>query len=168
LQTSVPQKLQEGGTAKNCRSFADEHFKISCTMSKFLSLFFLLTALSFAYTQTAAPAREAADRLIQKYGLDTDQADKIYTIQVRKQRNLAEIETLKTTDPVLFHAKLESIQQGTQAGIRRLLTTKKQRDLFQQTQSEQRRLRGEKRREMEEKGAAAADTKAAILDIYLE
>jgi len=137
-------------------------------MKKIFALFFLLALLPAAYSQTADPAREAAEQLVRKYALDSKQADKAHTIQVRKQRNLAEIEALKTSDPVLYHAKMESIQKGTHASIRRMLTTPTQRELFQQTQSEQRRLRAEKRLAMEAQGASDLVIEAAVLAIYIE
>ncbi|MBK9336506.1 MAG: hypothetical protein IPM98_07905 [Lewinellaceae bacterium] len=137
-------------------------------MHNLLALLFLLTVLSSTYAQTADPAREAADVLAKKYSLDAVQAENMYTVQVRKQKNLTEIVGLQASDPALYHAKLASVQQGTLASIRRVLTTKAQRDLFQQTQSEQRRLRGEKRREMEAQGDDPFAMEAAVLAIYME
>lgn len=137
-------------------------------MKKVFALFFLLALLPVAYSQTADPAREAAEQLVRKYALDSKQADKAHTIQARKQRNLADIEALKTGDPALYYAKMESIQKGTQASIRRMLATPAQRELFQQTQSEQRRLRAEKRLAMAAQGASDLAIEAALLAIYLE
>lgn len=137
-------------------------------MRTILSLAFLLAALASIHAQTADVAHEAANQLIQKYGLDTEQASKAHAILERKQRNLTEIEALKTSDPTRYHAKLESIQQGTQASLRRLLTTPEQRALFQQTLSEQRRLRAEKRMELEAKGMSQPEIEEAVLAIYLE
>lgn len=137
-------------------------------MRTLFSLLFLLTALQITTGQTYDPARTAADQLIRKYGLDTKQAEKAYDIQVRKQKNLAGIEALASGDPALYRAKKASIQQGTQASIARLLTTKTQRELYRQTLSEQRKLRAEKRQVMEAKGEPAAAIEAALLDIYLE
>lgn len=137
-------------------------------MRTILSLAFLLAAWASIQAQTADAAREAANQLIQKYGLDTEQAAEARTIQERKQRNLAEIEPLKTSDPVRYRAKLESIQQGTHASLRRLLTTPEQRAIFQQTLSEQRRLRAEKRLALEAQGKSQPEVEEAVLEIYLE
>ncbi len=119
-------------------------------------------------TETTDPAREAAARLTEKYSLDTDQTAEVYAIQLRKQRNLAEILPLKTQNRPVYLNKLSSIQRGTQAGIRRLLKTDAQRDLFQQSMADQRRLRAEKQRELQAQGASALAIEAAILEIYFE
>ncbi|MBK8966348.1 MAG: hypothetical protein R3D58_09865 [Saprospiraceae bacterium] len=119
-------------------------------------------------SDTADPAREAAARLTEKYSLDADQTAEVYTIQLRKQRNLSEILPLKTQNRPVYLNKLNSIQRGTQAGIRRLLKTDAQRDLFQQSMAEQRRLRAEKQRELQAQGASALTIEAAVLEIYFE
>jgi len=116
----------------------------------------------------ADPAREAAGRLAAKYKLNAAQTQKMYTIQTRKQRNLAEIEVFKSSNPALYRAKLESIQKGTQSSIRRLLKTKEQQALFQKNQTEQRRLRQAKREEMNAQGASKEAIEAAVLEIYVE
>jgi len=137
-------------------------------MRKLLSLLFVLMALQITFGQTSDPAREAADQLIRKYGLDAKQAEKAYTIQVRKLKNLSEIEGFAAGDAALYCAKKASIQQGTQASIGRLLTTKTQRELYRETLSEQRKLRAEKRLVMEAAGETTTAIEAALLDIYLE
>lgn len=137
-------------------------------MRTLFSLLFVLTVQHIAFAQSSDPAREAADRLILKYNLDTQQAEKAYAIQVRKLKNMAEIEAFASSAPALFRAKKTSIQQGTQASIGRLLTTKSQRALYRQTLSEQRKLRAEKRLAMEAKGEPEATIEAAMLDIYME
>ncbi len=151
-------------------------------MKKILVLLSFCAALPLAYTQSPEsmppaapvkdagpdPAREATDLLIEKYSLDVDQAAKMYTIQQRKQQNLAEIQGFKQSNPALFRNKLQSIQRGTQASIRRLLRTQIQKEQFQQAQSEQRRLRAEKRRELLAQDVAPEDIELALLDIYIE
>lgn len=137
-------------------------------MRTLFSLLFVLTVQHIAFAQSSDPAREAADRLILKYNLDTQQAEKAYAIQVRKLKNMAEIEAFASSAPALFRAKKTSIQQGTQASIGRLLTTKSQRALYRQTLSEQRKLRAEKRLAMAATGEPEATIEAAMLDIYME
>lgn len=117
---------------------------------------------------TADPAREAAAQLTEKYTLDADQTADVYTIQLRKQRNLAEILPLKAQNRPVYLNKLNSIQRGTQASIRRLLKTDAQRDLFQQSMADQRRLRAEKMRELQAKGVSALAIEEAVLEIYFE
>ncbi len=121
-----------------------------------------------ASTPNDAIAREAAEKLVAKYNLNADQAKQVYTIQQRKQRNLSEIEPVKTTDRNLYLAKLESLQKGTLSSIRRLLRTKDQIDLYQKTQSDIRVKRAEKRQELIKAQKAKDDIQAAVLEIYEE
>lgn len=113
-------------------------------------------------------ARELTQQISQKYTLDAGQSAKMYSIQTRKLRNLAEIALLKTSNPSLYFHKMKSIQKGTQASIRRMLTTTEQQNLFQETQAEQRRLRAEKQAELQATGATQLEIEAALADIYLE
>jgi hypothetical protein len=149
-----------------------------------LILFLGLLFTSFAYAQSAEDAatpaeadrvaeipdsvREAAARLVEKYSLDADQAIEALTIQVRKQRNLAEIAPLKQSNSPQYFNKLKSVQRGTQASIRRLLKTPEQRDLFQKTQVEQRYLRAEKQQALQAEGLSALAIEEAVLAIYFE
>jgi hypothetical protein len=115
-----------------------------------------------------ATARQATDALATKYTLSADQAKQMYTVQVRKQRNLAEIESLKTTNLAQYQAKVGSIQRGTLAGIRRILNNKAQVDLYQQTQAGVRNQKAVKRKELMAQKASKTDIEAALLDIYAE
>ncbi|TNE54644.1 MAG: hypothetical protein EP344_14125 [Bacteroidetes bacterium] len=149
-------------------------------MRNILLLLLCLAIPALALAQSAPPvnpgsdtgqgdlAREATEILVQKYTLDTEQSAAMYAIQSRKQRNLMEIGPYETSNPALYRSKLNSVQRGTQASIRRLLNTPAQEKLFQQTLAEQRRLRGEKRKELLQDGATPAEVDAALLDIYLE
>jgi len=113
-------------------------------------------------------AREHTERLREKYALDAGQVNKMYLIQERKQRNLAEIEPFKTANPTLYRSKLNSIQQGTKASIRRMLNTAAQQQIYQQTKVEQRRQRSAKQQELTAQGAAKETIEAAVLAIYIE
>ena len=115
-----------------------------------------------------AAAREATDKLVAKYTLNADQAKEMYTVQQRKQRNLGQLEPLKTSDRSLYLAKLESLQKGTLASIRRILRTKEQVELYQKTQAEVRTQRAVKRKELTGKNTSKEDMQAALLEIYAE
>lgn len=115
-----------------------------------------------------AVAREATDKLVAKYTLDADQAKQMYTVQQRKQRNLGQIAPLQTSNRSLYLAKLESVQKGTLASIRRILRTKEQVDLYQKTQTEVRTQRAVKRKELTGKNTSKEDMQAALLAIYAE
>lgn len=113
-------------------------------------------------------AQAATELLTTKYTLTPEQAKQMYTIQLRKLRNLSEIESLKTSDPAKYNAKVASIQNGTTGSIKRLLNNKDQQKLFQQTQAEVRKMKAQKRKELASKGASKAEIDAALNLIYIE
>lgn len=115
-----------------------------------------------------AAARTATDKLVAKYTLNADQAKQMYTIQQRKERNLGQLESLKTSSRSHYLAKLESVQKGTLASIRRILQTKEQVELYQKTQTEVRTQRAAKRKELAGKNLPKEDVQAALLEIYAE
>lgn len=140
-------------------------------------LFFLSTVALTAQKVSNAPtvsaaddalARTATEQLVAKYQLNADQAKQMYTIQARKLRNLASIESLKTSDPAHYRAKLQSVQNGTLASTRRILQTKEQVALFDKTKVETRTRQAEKRKEMMLQGASKDAIEAAMLEIYAE
>lgn len=118
--------------------------------------------------QSADTARAIARQLTGKYALDGAQATKVYNIQRLRMQKLAQIAPLQTSDPKLYYYKLDAIQKNTQASIRRLLTTTEQRQLFLATQVQQRKLRAEKQRELQARGASAIEIEAAVTAIYIE
>ncbi len=113
-------------------------------------------------------AREATDLLTVKYKLDADQTKQMYTIQLRKQRNTAEILPLQTENPALYSAKVQSLRKGTLASIRGVLHTKEQVDIYQKTQISVRSLQADKRKEMMGQQRSKEEIEAALLDIYSE
>ena len=143
-------------------------------MKQIFAALFLLLCLPASQAQTTAaapgsdPAREATTRLTGKYQLDEQQQKLVYTIQTRKLRNLAAIESLKTSDPDRYLAKLESVQKGTQASIQRLLKTPEQVQAYNQTLAEQRRQRSARLEEMKAAGASKTAIAEALAGIYLE
>lgn len=145
--------------------------------SRFFTLFFALFMGTLLNGQTTAPAksntsdpeiRKATEALVAKYKLDADQAKQMYQIQQRKNRNMAEIAGFQTSNPALYQIKWENVQKGTWAGIRRLLNTKEQVDIYQKTQVELRGLRNAKSKELYAQKATKEAVKAAVLAIYAE
>lgn len=148
----------------------------------FAFAFFLITVAAAASAQdvkskppagdniavTDTVARNATEKLVAKYTLNADQAKEMYTIQQRKQRNLAEIEAYKTSNRSLWLSKMESLQKGTLNSIRRVLRTKEQVALYQKTQVEMRTKRADKRRELALAKAPKEDIQLALLEIYEE
>lgn len=140
-------------------------------------LLLIVTAACQVTAQSAAPApstaqetaaREATDRLVAKYQLDADQAKQMYTIQLRKQRNTAEIAPLQASNPALYRAKVQSLHKGTLGSIRRILHTKSQVDLYQQTQVTVRIQQSDKRKELMLQNKSKDEIETALLDIYAE
>ncbi|HAD13925.1 MAG TPA: hypothetical protein DCF33_15985 [Saprospirales bacterium] len=129
-----------------------------------------------AATAPAAPVtgannlevRKATDALAEKYSLTADQAKQMYTVQLRKAKNLAQIESLKTSDPVLYETKVENVQKSTLSGIRRILNSEEQVALFQKTQTEIRAARSKKQKELVAKKATQQEINTALISIYAE
>ena len=141
--------------------------------SRLFFLFFALLATQTLFSQIMTPADDAAigkvtEQLTEKYNLSADQAKQVYQIQQRKNRNLTEIAVLQQSNQAQYQAKVRNIQEGTLANIRRVLSSKEQVDVFQQTQAEVRGLRSAKRKEMTAQGASKEAVEAAVLAIYAE
>ncbi len=146
-------------------------------MQKLLFLFVLLLQFGAAINaQTSAPApvtndqemRKATEALTEKYALNADQAKQMYTILVRKSKNTAEIAGFQNSDPALYRAKMQNVQKGTLASIRRVLNTKEQVDLYQKTQADLRVLRNKKQKELANNKASKEEVETALLAIYAE
>jgi hypothetical protein len=112
--------------------------------------------------------RKATDALAAKYSLSADQAKQMYTVQLRKAKNLAQIESLKTSDPALYQAKVQNVQKSTLSGIRKILNNKEQVALYQKTQNEIRIARNKKQKELVAQKASQQEVTAALLTIYAE
>lgn len=151
------------------------------TMKK--SLFFLLLLLQCGIVlnaqkiESAAPAptttndqeiRKATEALTAKYKLNADQAKQMYTIQVRKSKNMAQIAAFQTSDPALYRAKVQNVQKGTLANIQRILNTKAQVDIYRKTQADIRVLRNKIQKELSTKKASKEEIETALLAIYTE
>jgi len=126
-----------------------------------------------APSSSTEPKEDAAIRattkaLTEKYQLNADQAKQMYTIQVRKEKNLAQIEAFKDSDPALYRAKSSNIQKSTLANIRRILQTQQQVELYKKTQNDVRSLQNKKRKELAAQKADKNEVEAALLSIYVE
>ena len=144
----------------------------------FSLILLLLGGASLQAQKTEAPAaptstndveiRKATEALTAKYQLNADQAKQMYTIQVRKAKNLAQIESLKSSDPALYRAKVQNVQKGTLANIQRILTTKDQVALYKKTQSDLRVQRNKRQKELVGNKASKEAIENTLLDIYAE
>lgn len=113
-----------------------------------------------------AAVRTATDQLVAKYALNADQAKQMYTIQIRKQRNLKAIEAIKASAPQTYYGKLDGIQKSTSSSIRRILQTKEQVKIYKDTQSKIRQQRGELTKTMVQQGKSREEINNAVLGIY--
>ncbi len=117
---------------------------------------------------TDPAARSATEQLAVKYTLNADQAKQMYTVQVRKLRNLKQISELKTSNLALYKSKLQSLQSNTLSSVRRILNTKAQVEIYQKTQDDLRTQRAQKRESMLRQNADRAAIEIALLEIYAE
>ena len=146
--------------------------------SKILSLCFtiflghILAAQSGVPGNSTAPTdaevRKTTAALVLKYSLNADQAKQVYQIQQRNNRNMAQIEALRSSDIALYQAKWNNVQKGTMESLRRVLNNKSQVEIYQKTQSEIRKLRTAKRKELTVQKATKEVIESAVLAIYAE
>jgi hypothetical protein len=113
-------------------------------------------------------ARLLTEQLTAKYGLNGQQSDKMFKIQVRKLKNTQDVEALKATDMAKYHKKRKSLQRGTLGSIQLVLNSEEQRATFQKTQAEVRQLKAAKRKELAKSGKSKQDIENDLLDIYQE
>ncbi len=146
---------------------------------KFSALLLSLCMAQILSAQSGAPEpkksaqidpaiRTATEALVAKYSLNAKQAKQVYQIQQRKNRNMAEIAALQTSDLALYQAKLLNVQKGTWTSIRQVLNTKTQVEIYRKTQAELRGLRNAKRQELTAQKAAREVVESAVLAIYAE
>ena len=131
----------------------------------FLTFFVALLAIgTYAQTIDRAAVQQATDELTALYQLDDDQQAKMYTIQERHFKNLAEIESLNNTDRKLYIQKRRAARMGTDASTKRLLTTA-QMPIFDQQQLERRKKESDLIKQMKANGASKEDIQLAILEM---
>jgi hypothetical protein len=101
--------------------------------------------------------------MIQIYDLDEKQAETAVEIQERRYRNLAEIESLATTDKDMYRHKYKAIQQSTDASIRRMLN-EEQMAIYNQRKTDIRNKRATKEAELKAKGLSVTEIEDALLE----
>lgn len=143
---------------------------------RFYILFLCLFVGQLLLGQSGVPAANSSDAeirknteaLVSKYSLNADQAKQMYHVQVRKNSQIAKLADLQSSDLALYQSKYGSLQKGTWAGIRRILNTKAQVDIYQKTQNEVQALRKAKRKELANQKTSKEAIEAAVLAIYAE
>jgi hypothetical protein len=160
---------------KTFPTFGLHHSKLT-VMKLYIVLFFsLFVGIFTANAQSPAPAsgttdvaRSSTDQLVVKYKLNPDQAKQMYQIQLRKQKNMAEIAVLKDSNKTLYREKVQHVQTGTLNSIRRILKTKEQVELYEKTQRGVRSDRATKRKDLTVKKSSKAEIDDALLEVYAE
>lgn len=118
--------------------------------------------------QRAEAAREATERLTAKYQLSAAQAKQVFRGQLQKLNNIEEVAALKTSNPSMYIAKMQAIQEGALNSLRIALSTREQIEIFERTQRELRIRRAEMRQSMMKQNAGAIEIEIALLDLFIE
>jgi hypothetical protein len=129
----------------------------------------LLFCLPFASTfgqnmpfKAEEKAREKADLLTDRYQLDTEQAHKMYKIQLRKYKQINKLSLVKDQDPDFYIQKLEATVHGTDGSIR-LLLDENQTRIYNNDQMKMRKKRAELVSELTKQGKAEMEVREASL-----
>ena len=118
----------------------------------------------FAQSAVDSKVRKAADEMIEVYNLDEEQAVVAVEIQDRRFRNLAEIESLATTDKDMYRHKYKAIQQSTDASLRRILN-EAQMVVYNERKLEIRNKVATKTAELKEQGMSVTEIEDALLEM---
>ena len=134
----------------------------------FLLLFCLACSIQlFAQEKLSADnekARTSTERLTTMYDLDANQSAKVYSIQVRKQKQLEQIQSLETSNPELYITKLKALHEGNEGSIKLLLNQEQLRS-YQRNFLRVREERAAKAKALKEQGASNLEIEKAILAI---
>ncbi len=131
--------------------------------SLFFSIALLFGSLS-SQAQNTDVARADVAKMTTRYELDAAQITEMERIQQRKQRNLTQIESIKTQNAYLYLRKKQSIYDGTTASVKRLLNDK-QLPEFQKNQIALRAARATKLVEAKEKKWSKLQIQTALLEV---
>lgn len=104
------------------------------------------------------------DELADRYELDVRQTTKMYQIQERKLRSLAEIEAKHAGDADLYLRKLQALETGTDGSIS-IMLNERQRKVFQKDQSERRLRRAVRAKELTNAGMTPDEIQLELLKV---
>jgi Fic family protein len=138
--------------------------------NKFPILVFLFCLLFGSATaqEVQEKAHLAVTTWATKYQLDEAQQAKALKIAARKETQLAEIQSLLTTNPARYYAKLKAIQNGTLGSLKSVLTAPEQVKTYNQTLAQVRKDRSELRKKMQAEGRTKAEIEQAQIMIHAE
>lgn len=124
----------------------------------------LLAVGAYAQSIDRAAVQQATDELAALYQLDDEQKAKMFTIQERHFKNMAQVEPIKNTDQKLYVQKKRAVRMGTDASTKRLLT-EAQMPIFNEQQLERRKKESEIIKQMKANGASKEEIQLAILEM---
>jgi len=133
----------------------------------FVTLLFCLMLGNTLLAQRQIDVSTKVASLTELYQLNDQQQQKLVEIQERRNRNLAQIQVLAESDPALYIRKRASLQQGTEASVRRMLT-KAQLKTYRDRQATFRKDQAKLKGELKESGASLEEIQTALLDHYDE
>ncbi|MDX1940025.1 MAG: hypothetical protein SFU99_05700 [Saprospiraceae bacterium] len=125
------------------------------------------TMLATVAAQSKIAAREvqqATNAVATLYQLDETQKEKVYEIQDRRLRNLAQIEAIKATDYDTYLLKRRAIQIGTDSAIKRLLN-ETQLKIYDAQVAARRQQEVNKMIDLKKQGASKEKIERALLEI---
>lgn len=131
-------------------------------------LCFILAGLSFSLSAQTnkndkAEVKIATDEMTKLYELAPSQVQVMEQIQIRKFKNLSQIEAIKEGDRSTYLLKLESIRNGTNASVERLLTAR-QMLTFNKIQSDRRKKESEIIKELKAKGVSRNEIRLILIE----
>lgn len=134
-------------------------------MKNIIMLVFCFFSMTCLIGQTnSAEATKATHELAKVYELTSKQQNEMLIIQMRKQKNLAEIASLETSDPELYSRKVAAQYEGTQASIVKLLTPA-QKEIYRKRQAERRKKVAVKTKELRAQGKSKSEIRKAAAEI---
>ncbi|HFA49311.1 MAG TPA: hypothetical protein ENJ95_09865 [Bacteroidetes bacterium] len=135
-----------------------------------LSVAFLLFGLPVFSQTPLAPQSEAqqlTEKLAAKYNLTEDQKADMLVVQQRNFRNLAEIEDLKNTNPMLYVRKLKALAYAYDGTMRRLLD-REQRAIYFNEKTALRKQKAKASKDLKDSGASDLQIELKLTELERE
>lgn len=129
-----------------------------------IASFTITVTVSAQSKVNAREVQQATNAVAALYQLDETQKEKVYEIQDRRLRNLAQIETIKATDYDTYVIKRRAIQIGTDNAIKRLLN-ETQLKIYEAQIAVRRQKEVDKMIELKKQGASKEEIEKALLEI---
>jgi len=129
-----------------------------------IASFTMAASLSAQSKVNTREVQQATNAVAALYQLDETQKEKVYEIQDRRLRNLAQVETIKATDYDTYLLKRRAVQIGADNSIKRLLN-ETQLKIYEGQVAARRQKEVEKMIELKKQGASKEEIEKALLEI---